>query len=197
MPVTFSQIIPNHGNIHRDNTFIDKFRDTLENSMQEYYYTYYESPVGLLKIGGTDSYITELSFLDNSHQLTYGVPGVSDILHQCTEQLIEFFQGRRKSFNIPIHQEGTDFQQRVWNQLMQIPFGRTISYMDLAKRMGDPKVVRAAANTNGKNKIAIIVPCHRVIGTDKSLVGYSGGMQRKKWLLQHEFRMAHGIQTLF
>ncbi len=165
--------------------------------MQEYYYTYYESPVGLLKIGGTDSYITELSFLDNSHQLAYGVPGVSDILHQCTEQLIEFFQGRRKSFNIPIHQEGTDFQQRVWNHLMQIPFGKTISYMDLAKRMGDPKVIRAAASTNGKNKIAIIVPCHRVIGTDKSLVGYSGGMQRKQWLLQHEFRIAHGIQTLF
>ncbi len=165
--------------------------------MQEYYYTYYESPVGLLKIGGTDNYITELSFLDNSNQLTYGVPGVSDILHQCTEQLIEFFQGRRKSFDIPIHQEGTDFQQNVWNELLQIPFGKTISYLDLAKRMGDPKATRAVAGSNGKNKIAIIVPCHRVIGTDKSLVGYSGGMQRKKWLLQHEFRLANGIQTLF
>lgn len=165
--------------------------------MQEYYYTYYESPVGLLKIGGTEHYITELSFIDSSHQLTYGVPGVSDILHQCTEQLIEFFQGRRRSFNIPINQEGTDFQQRVWNELIQIPFGKTISYLDLAKKMGDPKATRAVAGSNGKNKIAVIVPCHRVIGTDKSLVGYSGGMQRKKWLLQHEFRLANGIQTLF
>ncbi len=169
----------------------------LNKQMQEYYYTYYESPVGLLKIGGTEHYITELSFLDNSHQLTYGVPGISDILHQCTEQLIEFFQGRRRAFNIPIHQEGTDFQQRVWSELMQIPFGKTISYLDLAKKMGDPKATRAVAGSNGKNKIAIIVPCHRVIGTDKSLVGYSGGMQRKKWLLQHEFRLVNGIQTLF
>ncbi len=165
--------------------------------MQEYYYTYYDSPIGVIKIGGTDSYITELSFLDNSSQMAYGIPGVSDVLHHCTEQLIEFFQGRRRTFDIAIHQEGTEFQHTVWNELMGIPFGKTISYMDLAKRLGNPKVIRAAASTNGKNKIAIIVPCHRVIGTDKSLVGYSGGMQRKKWLLQHEFRLANGIQTLF
>ena len=153
--------------------------------------------MGLMKIAGTESYITELSFVDSQQQLAHGIPGVSEVLHQCTEQLIEFFQGRRKTFNIPIHQEGTEFQQNVWNELLQVPFGKTISYMDLAKRLGNPKVIRAAASTNGKNKIAIIVPCHRVIGTDKSLVGYSGGMQRKKWLLQHEFRMAHGIQVLF
>jgi len=165
--------------------------------MQECYYTYYDSPLGVIKIGGTDQYITELSFLDNSAQLQYGIPGVSDILHLCTEQLIEFFQGRRRAFSIPIYQEGTVFQQKVWNELLGIQFGTTISYLDLAKKLGDPKVIRAAASTNGKNKISIIVPCHRVIGTDRSLVGYSGGMQRKKWLLQHEFRLAHGIQTLF
>ena len=165
--------------------------------MTECYYTYYESPLGLIKIGGTESYVTELSFLDNSTQLEYGIPGISDVLHHCTEQLIEFFQGRRKTFDIPVHQEGTEFQKRVWNELLQIPFGKTISYLDLAKRLGDPKAVRAAASTNGKNKIMIIVPCHRVIGTDKSLVGYAGGMQRKKWLLQYEFRIQNGIQTLF
>ena len=165
--------------------------------MQEYYYTYYDSPVGVIKIGGTETCITELTFVDDSSQMAYGIPGVSDILHQCTEQLIEFFQGRRRSFNLPIYQGGTEFQQQVWNTLMEIPYGKTISYKDLAKKLGNPKVVRAAASTNGKNKISIIVPCHRVIGTDKSLVGYSGGMQRKKWLLQHEFRMVHGIQTLF
>ncbi|MBS1580334.1 MAG: methylated-DNA--[protein]-cysteine S-methyltransferase [Bacteroidetes bacterium] len=165
--------------------------------MSELYYTYYESPVGLLKIGGTEHYIAELSFVDNKEQVIHGEPGVSDVIHQCTEQLIEFFQGRRKVFNVPVHQEGTDFQKKVWNELLDIPFGKTISYLDLAKKLGDPKVIRAAASTNGKNNIAIIVPCHRVIGSDKSLTGYSGGLWRKKWLLQHEFRIQHGVQTLF
>ena len=165
--------------------------------MNELYYTYYESPIGLLKIGGTEHYIAELSFVDNKEQMVHGEPGVSDVIHQCTEQLIECFQGRRKNFDIPVHQDGTEFQKRVWNELLEIPFGKTISYLDLAKRLGDPKVIRAAASTNGKNKIAIIVPCHRVIGSDKTLVGYSGGLWRKKWLLQHEFRITHGVQTLF
>ncbi|WP_298301790.1 methylated-DNA--[protein]-cysteine S-methyltransferase [Hydrotalea sp.] len=165
--------------------------------MNENYYTYYASPIGLIKIGGTENYITELSFVDNSQQMAYGIPGVSDLLHQCTEELIEFFQGRRKTFDLPVYQEGTPFQEKVWNELLAIPFGKTISYMDLAKRMGDPKCIRAAATTNGKNKIAIIVPCHRVIGSDKNLTGYSGGLWRKKWLLQHEFKITHGIQTLF
>ncbi len=165
--------------------------------MSEFYYTYYESPVGLLKIAGTDLCITELSFVDNKDQIKYGEPGLSDVMHQCTEQLIEFFAGERKKFTLPVHQEGTEFQQKVWSELLNIPYGRTINYMDLAKKMGDPKVIRAAAATNGKNKIAIIVPCHRVIGSDRSLVGYAGGLWRKKWLLDHEFKIAHGVQTLF
>jgi len=165
--------------------------------MSDLYYTYYDSPIGLLKIGGTDYYISEIGFLDNPSQMVHGEPGISDIIHQCTEQLIEYFQGRRKTFNIPVHQEGTDFQKRVWSELLEIPYGKTISYLALSKSLGDPKVIRAAAAANGKNKIAIIIPCHRVIGSDKSLTGYSGGLPRKKWLLQHEFRIAHGIQTLF
>ncbi len=163
----------------------------------ENYYSYYESPIGLIRIGGTENYITEVLFVDNKEQIHYGAPGVSDIIHHCTEQLIEFFQGKRKVFEIPIHQEGTPFQKKVWSELTEINFGKTISYLDLAKRMGDEKVIRAAASTNGKNKIGIIVPCHRVIGTNKNLVGYAGGLWRKKWLLQHEFRTTHGIQTLF
>jgi methylated-DNA-[protein]-cysteine S-methyltransferase len=161
------------------------------------YYTYYQSPVGLLKIGGTDHYIAELSFVDNREQVTHGEPGISEVMHQCTEELIEFFNGKRRKFDIPVHQEGTAFQQSVWSELLNIPFGKTISYLELARALGDEKVVRAAAQTNGKNKIAILVPCHRVIGSDKSLVGYAGGLWRKKWLLQHEFRITHGIQTLF
>lgn len=165
--------------------------------MGELHYTYYESPIGLLKIGGTEHYIGEVTFVDNPDQLTHGEHGITEIMHQCTEQLIEFFHGSRRNFELPVHQEGTDFQKRVWGELLEIPYGKTISYMDLAKRLGDPKVIRAAASTNGKNNIAIIVPCHRVIGSDRSLVGYAGGMWRKKWLLQLEFKIAHGVQTLF
>jgi len=165
--------------------------------MQNLYYTYYQSPVGLLKIGGTDNYIAELGFVDNKEQVTHGEPGISEVMHQCTEELIEFFNGKRRSFDIPVYQDGSAFQQRVWGELLNIPFGKTISYLELAKRLGDIKVVRAAASTTGKNKIAIIIPCHRVIGSDKSLVGYGGGLWRKKWLLQHEFRVVHGVQTLF
>jgi methylated-DNA-[protein]-cysteine S-methyltransferase len=165
--------------------------------MQNLYYTYYQSPVGLLKIGGTDNYIAELGFVDNKEQVTHGEPGISEVMHECTEELIEFFNGKRRSFDIPVYQDGSAFQQRVWGELLNIPFGKTISYLELAKHLGDIKVVRAAASTSGKNKIAIIIPCHRVIGSDKSLVGYGGGLWRKKWLLQHEFRVIHGVQTLF
>jgi methylated-DNA-[protein]-cysteine S-methyltransferase len=165
--------------------------------MSNLYYTYYESPVGLLKIGATEQYIAELSFVDKKEQIVYGEPGVSDVIHQCTEQLIEFFAGDRKKFSVPVFQHGTEFQTRVWNELIAIPYGKTISYMDLSKKLGDPKAIRAAASTNGKNKIAIIVPCHRVIGSDRTLVGYAGGLWRKKWLLDHENKVAHGVQTLF
>jgi methylated-DNA-[protein]-cysteine S-methyltransferase len=120
-----------------------------------------------------------------------------EVIHRCVDELIEYFAGKRRAFSVPINQEGTDFQQRVWKELYEIPYGKTISYADLAKKLGDPKCIRAAANANGKNKIAIIVPCHRIIGTDQSLVGYAWGKARKRWLLQHEFRLALGVQTLF
>lgn len=165
--------------------------------MQELYYSYYDSPIGLLKIAGTDFLITEISFVDNKEEIVHGEPGISDVIHYCTEQLIEYFSGRRRTFDIPVHQNGTEFQQRVWTELLAVPFGKTASYLDLAKKLGDAKAVRASAAANGKNKIAIIVPCHRIIGSDKSLTGYAWGMQRKKWLLQHEFRQLNGVQTLF
>ena len=165
--------------------------------MSELYYTYYQSPVGMLKIGANEHVITEVTFVDKPEQVIHGEPGISDLIHQCTEELIEYFNGKRKVFTVPIHQQGTAFQQKVWGELIHIPFGKTISYLDLAKSVGDPKATRAVAAANGKNNIAIIVPCHRVIGSDKSLTGYGGGIQRKKWLLQHEFRIVHGIQTLF
>jgi methylated-DNA-[protein]-cysteine S-methyltransferase len=118
-------------------------------------------------------------------------------MHICTEQLIEYFSGKRRVFDIPIVQEGTEFQQKVWGHLYEIDYGKTISYVDLAKKMGDANTTRAVANANAKNRIALINPCHRVIGSDKNLTGYAWGLWRKKWLLQHEFRILHGIQTLF
>jgi methylated-DNA-[protein]-cysteine S-methyltransferase len=159
----------------------------------------YHSPIGQLNITAEEGCITALEFLDNqlfvdNHKGDIHLPAV---IHQCVDELMDYFAGSKRSFTVPINQVGTDFQQKVWNELYEIPFGKTCSYADLAKKLGDPKVIRAAAAANGKNKIAIIVPCHRVIGSDKSLVGYAWGKGRKKWLLQHEFRLALGVQTLF
>ncbi len=116
---------------------------------------------------------------------------------QCIEQLIQYFNGNRRIFELPVNQEGTVFQLETWNQLMTIPFGKTISYIQLAIKTGDPRATRAVASANGKNNVAIIVPCHRVIGANRELVGYGGGLWRKKWLLEHELKVAYGVQTLF
>ena len=159
-------------------------------------YTYYKSPVGLLKIGAAENVISEITFIDNQDEIESSAE-LTPLLQQCVEQLIEYFNGRRRSFELPVYQAGTPFQSRVWSELLNITYGKTISYMDLAKRLGDPKVIRAAASTNGKNNICIIVPCHRVIGSNQSLVGYAGGLWRKKWLLAHENKIANGVQTLF
>lgn len=161
--------------------------------------TYYQSPVGLLRISGTDQYLSEVHFVDNEEEaaLTPGTDNLPPMAIQAIDQLIEYFQGQRRIFDIPVSQEGTEFQLKVWNELMNIPYGKTASYLDMARRLGDPKMIRAAASANGRNHIAIIVPCHRVIGTSGELVGYAGGLWRKKWLLGLEKRIAHGVQTLF
>jgi methylated-DNA-[protein]-cysteine S-methyltransferase len=168
--------------------------------MLEIVSTYYRSPLGLLKIAGTDAYISEVSFVDNvedTGNADLGGGPLPPVMIQCIEQLIQYFQGQRRVFEIPIHQEGTEFQQRVWNELSSIPFGKTISYLDQARRLGDPKNIRATASANGRNHIVVIVPCHRVIGSKRDLVGYGGGLWRKKWLLDHETKILYGVQTLF
>jgi methylated-DNA-[protein]-cysteine S-methyltransferase len=165
--------------------------------MPEISTTYYHSPVGLLKISGTDQYITEVLFHDTTQKPPINKKNITPMLIQCVEQLIQYFQGARRQFEIPINQHGTPFQQEVWSELMQIPFGKTISYLELARRTGDPKATRAVASANGKNNVCIIVPCHRVIGSNNDLVGYGGGLWRKKWLLDMEMKHAHGVQTLF
>ena len=152
----------------------------------------YHSPIGKIKITADDHCITELIFIEPEtiNEMIDFEEDLPEVIHRCVDELIEYFAGKRRAFSVPINQEGTDFQQRVWKELYEIPYGKTISYADLAKKLGDPKCIRAAANANGKNKIAIIVPCHRIIGTDQSLVGYAWGKARKRWLLQHEFRLA-------
>ncbi len=119
------------------------------------------------------------------------------LLTDCVQQLIEYFQGERRVFDLPLDQPGTKFQQQVWNLLCLIPYGKTISYLDLALQTGDKNNTRAVANANGRNRIAIMVPCHRVIGHNGSLTGYAGGLWRKKWLLELEWKWTHGVQTLF
>ena len=165
--------------------------------MTDDYTTYYHSPVGILKITGTPEYICEIAFHDRSKRAEGKKKNLPPMIIQCIEQLIQYFNGERRQFELPLVQPGTPFQQEVWNELVQIPYGKTISYLELARRTGDTKATRAVANANGKNNIAIIVPCHRVIGSNKDLVGYGGGLWRKKWLLEHELKIAFGVQTLF
>jgi methylated-DNA-[protein]-cysteine S-methyltransferase len=165
--------------------------------LAETFTTYYHSPVGLLKISGTADYISEVSFHDVTQKSVSNKKHLPPLLIQCIEQLIQYFQGERRIFELPISQQGTVFQKEVWNELSAISYGRTISYMELAIRTGDPKATRAVANANGKNNVAIIIPCHRVIGSNRALVGYGGGLWRKQWLLEHEMKIAHGVQTLF
>src|SRR5262245_24847998 len=140
------------------------------------------SPLGGLEISASDAGVTSVNFTDSK----IAGAALKGHAYACVRQLEEYFSGRRKNFELPLDFQGTDFQVKVWKELLKIPFGKTISYLQLARRLGDEKVIRAAASANGKNPIAIIVPCHRVIGSNNELVGYAGGMHRKKWLLEFE-----------
>ena len=144
---------------------------------------YYHSPLGWIEIQASHEVVTSLFFCDEQKKDELNN---SDILTKCVYQLDDYFNGRRMNFDIPVHQEGTLFQQDVWNALMDIPFGTTVSYSDVARKLNNPLSVRAVGAANGQNKIWIIVPCHRVIGANGSLTGYAGGIERKKWLLAHE-----------
>lgn len=166
--------------------------------MSTTYTQIYHSPIGIIKMVADEFCIEELVFVEEKHLPEINISSTtSEVINQCIDELIEYFSGKRKYFSVAINQTGTEFQQKVWKELYEIPFSKTISYGELAKKMGDANLVRAAASANAKNKIAIIVPCHRIVGADRSLVGYAWGKARKKWLLQHEFRLALGVQTLF
>ncbi|MCH4552049.1 methylated-DNA--[protein]-cysteine S-methyltransferase [Aestuariibaculum lutulentum] len=142
-----------------------------------------KSPLGFTEIIGDDIGIASVTVLNSEEIVTEIIP---ETLKDCVNQLNEYFEGKRKEFNLKLNPNGTDFQKSVWKLLQQIPYGKSLSYLELSKQLGDVKAIRAVANANGKNPLWIIVPCHRVIGTDGSLTGYAGGLHRKQWLLEHE-----------
>ncbi|NJD23443.1 MAG: methylated-DNA--[protein]-cysteine S-methyltransferase [Melioribacter sp.] len=155
--------------------------------------TFYNSPIGLIEISGTENSITSLYFIDEEFN-----PDLkpNPYIEKCVEQLDEYFNGKRKIFGLNLQPEASTFQKKVWNELLKIPYGETRSYMDITKLLGDLKAIRAVANANGQNKISIIIPCHRVIGSDGSLTGYGGGLWRKKWLLDHEQKFSNTERQL-
>jgi methylated-DNA-[protein]-cysteine S-methyltransferase len=145
---------------------------------------YIKSPLGITKIVGDEDGIAVISVSDvGTNEVSVEIPNV---LKEAVSQLKEYFEGKRTDFNLKLKPQGTEFQQKVWKALLEIPYGKTISYMDQTKKLGDIKAIRAVASANGKNPLWIVVPCHRVIGTNGSLTGYAGEIWRKKWLLEHE-----------
>jgi methylated-DNA-[protein]-cysteine S-methyltransferase len=145
---------------------------------------YIHTPMGPLEVNGDAMGLTSVHFMDAAEVTPSSV--IPEVLLPAVTQLKEYFNKTRTQFQLLLNPEGTQFQKKVWKQLETIPFGKTTSYQKMANQLGDPKVIRAAASANGKNPIAIIIPCHRVIGSDGSLTGYAGGLHRKKWLLEHE-----------
>lgn len=144
---------------------------------------YVKTPVGTAEITGDENGISVIHVLDEARPLTKKIPSE---LKEAASQLSEYFQGKRQEFTFKINPSGSEFQQSVWKELLKIPYGKTVSYMDITKKLGDVKAIRAVASANGKNPLWIVVPCHRVVGSDGSLTGYAGGLWRKKWLLEHE-----------
>ncbi len=140
-------------------------------------------PIGIAKLEGDALGLSSISVLNTEECITQIIP---EVLEDAVYQLNEYFEGKRTGFDLILNPSGTDFQQKVWKGLLEIPYGKTVSYLQLSKSLGDVKAIRAVAAANGKNPLWIIVPCHRVIGSDGSLTGYAGGLSRKKWLLAHE-----------
>ena len=141
------------------------------------------TPLGVAKIIGDADGLTSITVLNSDEPLTDVIP---ESLEDAVYQLNEYFEGIRTNFDLKLNPEGTKFQKKVWVALQNIPYGKSTSYLDLAKSLGDPKAIRAAASANARNPLWIVIPCHRVIGLDGSLTGYAGGLHRKQWLLNHE-----------
>ncbi len=160
------------------------------------YFSFYDSPVGLLKIKSDGESITSIEFIKSEDD---ELDGTNEVIVKCKKQLDEYFNGNRSVFDLPLNPAGTEFQKKVWAIVRSIPFSETSSYLTIAKLLGNEKLTRAVGLANGANPIPIIIPCHRVIGKNKRLTGYSGGIDKKRWLLLHEMKNSPkaGKQLLF
>jgi len=145
--------------------------------------TFINTPLGIAKLEGDESGLASITVLNDEIPTSKVIP---ELLEDAVYQLQEYFEGTRDSFSLTLNPDGTDFQKRVWDALQDIPYGKTVSYLELSKTLGEVKAIRAVAAANGKNPLWIVIPCHRVVGSDGSLTGYAGGLHRKKWLLNHE-----------
>jgi len=143
----------------------------------------YKSEIGPLEVIGQQNGILTITFVEDESGTGRFLPAC---IKECLRQLDEYFKGKRKKFSVPLLLDGTDFQKAVWRQLQRIPFGQTASYGDVARAISSPQAFRAVGNANNKNRIPLIIPCHRVIGSDGKLVGFGSGIWRKEWLLDHE-----------
>jgi len=150
---------------------------------------YYSSPLGPIEITGGDQGLTSVSFVENIPENHF----IPSSLVESISQLDEYFSGKRKEFSVALAPEGTSFQKQVWQELKEIPFGEKRSYLDIALKLGDKNATRAVGAANGKNPVAIIIPCHRVIGENGKLTGYAGGLWRKEWLLDFESQRRQGM----
>lgn len=153
-----------------------------------YYTAFYHSPLGTIKIRSDNEHITSVNFEENNSKEVDHSKEVA-VLSKCKKELDEYFNEGRTKFTVPYKLYGTPFQEEVWNKLKTIPYGRTNTYKDIAQKIGTEKLSRAVGQTNSINPIAIIVPCHRVIGSNGSLTGYAGGLEKKKWLLEFELKV--------
>lgn len=161
-----------------------------------FWYKYVSSPLGEIELRYDEEFIYALHFCEDGFVRKEEGPS-TELIQLAMRQLEDYFNGKHQTFNLPLKIRGTEFQEKVWKELCTIEFGKTISYLQLAKQLGDEKCIRAAASANGKNPFAIVVPCHRVIGTDGSLTGYAGELWRKQWLLDHEAKTSGTYQKLF
>ncbi|HET8963966.1 MAG TPA: methylated-DNA--[protein]-cysteine S-methyltransferase [Chitinophagales bacterium] len=154
-----------------------------------------QTPLGLLRLEANNHHLVSASFINHSESTIDN--NLSPLLKEVATQLDAYFKGKLQTFDIPLQPLGTDFQKEVWKKLKTIPYGETISYLKLANMVGGPHYSRAVGTANGNNTIAIIIPCHRVIGNNGDLVGYSGGLEKKRWLIDFEKKCKYGIHELF
>ena len=153
------------------------------------YIKHYLSPIGILEISASETHLTHVLFRETQKKPRLHLDETTEsspIIEECIKQFDAYFAGKLKDFDLPLLPQGTDFQRNVWEYLKTIPYGKTISYLAFSRRIGNEKAIRAIGTANGRNPLTIILPCHRVIGSDGSLVGYGGDLWRKEWLLRHE-----------